>query len=129
MQKMRSKLVGVVTYIKVQAFELQARALRMAGITNPNTEIDFFDVYSCFPIAVEIACDELGIDFQTLGKPLTVTGGLPFHGGPGNNYVGHSICKMIEVLRHEKAKKTGCHGFSNGKWWIYNKTCIWCLLD
>eukprot|EP00943_MAST-04B_sp_MAST-4B-sp1_P008317 g8317.t1 len=80
-------------------------ALRMAGITNPNTEIDFFDVYSCFPIAVEIACDELGIDFQTLGKPLTVTGGLPFHGGPGNNYVGHSICKMIEVLRHEKAKK------------------------
>ena len=37
---------------------------------------------------MEVACDELGIDFQSLNKPLTVTGGLPFHGGPGNNYVG-----------------------------------------
>ena len=82
-------------------------ALRMAGISNPNTEIDFFDIYSCFPVAVEVACDELGIDFQSLNKPLTVTGGLPFHGGPGNNYVGHSICKMIDVLRNAKVKHNG----------------------
>ncbi|MDQ1373485.1 MAG: acetyl-CoA C-acetyltransferase, partial [Actinomycetota bacterium] len=30
---------------------------------------------------------------------LTVTGGLCFAGGPGNNYVTHSIASMVEVLR------------------------------
>ena len=30
---------------------------------------------------------------------LTVTGGLAFRGGPGNNYVSHSICAVVERLR------------------------------
>ena len=29
-------------------------ALSMAGIDDPNTQIDFFDVYSCFPVAVQV---------------------------------------------------------------------------
>lgn len=31
--------------------------------------------------------------------PLTVTGGLTFAGGPGNNYVSHSLAAMVERLR------------------------------
>ena len=45
---------------------------------------------------------EAGLDGEILksrGVPLTVTGGLPYHGGPGNAYVVHSIAKMVETLR------------------------------
>ena len=51
-----------------------------------------FDLYSCFPSAVEIACQEMGIA-EDDPRGLTVTGGLPYFGGPGNNYVTHSICR------------------------------------
>jgi acetyl-CoA C-acetyltransferase len=54
------------------------------------------DVYSCFPSAVEIAADEIGLPPD---RPLTVTGGLSFAGGPWNNYVSHSIATMCERLR------------------------------
>ena len=47
-----------------------------------------FDLYSCFPSAVEVAMDALGLRGRRGAdeRPLTVTGGLSFHGGPGNNW-------------------------------------------
>jgi acetyl-CoA C-acetyltransferase len=60
--------------------------------------LDFVDLYSCFPSAVQIAARELGLD-ET--GPLTVTGGLTFGGGPLNNYVMHSIARMVELLREQ----------------------------
>jgi acetyl-CoA C-acetyltransferase len=54
------------------------------------------DLYSCFPSAVQIGAAELGL---SLDRPLTVTGGLCFAGGPGNNYVTHSIASMTDTLR------------------------------
>jgi acetyl-CoA C-acetyltransferase len=33
------------------------------------------------------------------GRPLTVTGGLSFFGGPGNNYVTHSVGAMVDACR------------------------------
>ncbi|MDP1821368.1 MAG: acetyl-CoA acetyltransferase [Acidimicrobiales bacterium] len=54
------------------------------------------DLYSCFPSAVQIAAAELGLDIE---RPLTVTGGLSFAGGPWNNYVTHSIAAMAGLLR------------------------------
>lgn len=54
------------------------------------------DLYSCFPSAVQIAAAELGL---SLDRDLTVTGGLCFAGGPGNNYVTHSIASMVDRLR------------------------------
>ena len=72
------------------------RAFAMAGITLD--EIAFFDLYSCFPSAVQIGRDMLGIPHDD-PRPLTVTGGLPYFGGAGNNYVGHSIAAMVEKLR------------------------------
>ena len=56
------------------------------------------DIYSCFPSAVQTACVELGLGDRP-GRELTQTGGLPYHGGPGNNFALHSIGAMVEKLR------------------------------
>lgn len=71
--------------------------LSQAGVAVP--DIALFDIYSCFGSAVQIACDELGIG-ATDPRGLTVTGGLPFFGGPGNNYVTHAIAEMVTRLRN-----------------------------
>lgn len=72
------------------------RALAMAG--RSIDEVAHLDLYSCFPSAVQIARDELGID-RSDPRPLTITGGLPFHGGAGNNYVMNSIAAMADTVR------------------------------
>lgn len=56
------------------------------------------DLYSCFPSAVQIAAAELGLP---IARPLTVTGGLSFAGGPWSNYVTHAIAAMTNVLRSD----------------------------
>jgi acetyl-CoA C-acetyltransferase len=72
------------------------KALDMAGRTLD--DIRFFDLYSCFPSAVAIGCREIGL-LEDDPRGLTVTGGLPYFGGPGNNYVTHSISEMMRQLR------------------------------
>ena len=66
-------------------------------------EIDVFDCYSCFPIAVELIMQHLGLE-PNENRPLTTTGGLPFFGGAGNNYSMHAIASMVELLRKKKRK-------------------------
>jgi len=61
-------------------------------------EITCMDIYSCFPIAVFAACEAMGIDIHD-PRDLTLTGGLPFFGGPGNNYAMHSIVNVVKRLR------------------------------
>lgn len=61
-------------------------------------EISHFDLYSCFPSAVEVACDAIGLA-PLDPRGVTVTGGLPFFGGPGNNYSLHAIAQTVDVLR------------------------------
>lgn len=56
------------------------------------------DLYSCFPSAVQIAADELGLGTD---RDLTVTGGMGFAGGPWNNYATHGIATMVDRLRAE----------------------------
>lgn len=73
------------------------RALEKAG--RDATDMAVFDLYSCFPCAVFSSTQALGIDPETETRPLTVTGGLPFFGGPGNNYSLHGIASMAERLR------------------------------
>ena len=70
-------------------------ALEAAGVTA--SELDFVELYSCFPVAVEVYAEALGIP---LARPdLTVTGGMPFAGGPLNNYVLQSTSRMGQLLR------------------------------
>lgn len=61
-------------------------------------DIDSLDVYSCFASAVQVACDALGLA-EDDPRGLTVTGGLPYFGGPGNNYVTHSIAEIMNRVR------------------------------
>ena len=86
-------------------------ALDMAG--KKVADIDAFDLYSCFPSAVEVAMKEIGIP-EDDRRPISVTGGLPFFGGPGNNYVTHSIAEMVNVVR----RKPGSFGMvtANGNY-------------
>ncbi len=73
-----------------------AEALRCAG--SSIDDVDHLDLYSCFASSVHLACDALGIAPDD-PRGLTVTGGLPFSGGAGSNYVLHSIATMTDVLR------------------------------
>lgn len=70
-------------------------ALQAAG--TKATDIAVFDLYSCFPCAVLLASEALQLDWRKT-EP-TVTGGLPFFGGPGNSYSLHAIGTMAERLR------------------------------
>lgn len=72
------------------------QALANAGKTA--ADIDVFDFYSCFPIAVFNVIEGLGIAPND-PRGLTVTGGLPFFGGAGNNYSMHAIAQMAAKLR------------------------------
>lgn len=66
-------------------------------------EIAFFDFYSCFPVMPFLTQHVLGIP-DSDPRPRTLTGGLPFFGGPGNNYVMHSIAEVVERCRREPDK-------------------------
>lgn len=83
------------------------------------SDVALFDIYSCFPSAVEIACREIGIP-EDDPRPLTVTGGLPYFGGPGNNYVMHSIVSMMERLR----EKSGAFGLVTANGWFLTKHAV-----
>ncbi len=73
-----------------------ARVLELAGLGID--DVDYVDLYSCFPSAVQVAAAELGLSVDDSARPLTVTGGLTFAGGPWSNYVMHSIATMAELL-------------------------------
>jgi acetyl-CoA C-acetyltransferase len=59
-------------------------------------DISVVDLYSCFPSAVQLGAQSLGLDIES---QLTRTGGLPFAGGPWNNYVMHAIATVMDDLR------------------------------
>lgn len=89
-------------------------ALRNAGLDV--AEIDRFDFYSCFPVAVEMACEMLGIGIDD-PRGFTVTGGLPYAGGPASAYTLHSLAEMAGTL----AKNPGQKGLVTGNGWYLTK--------
>ncbi len=103
------------SFVESPAMKLAGdQALSGAGATI--SDIDFVDFYSCFPSAVEVACESLNIS-ETDPRGLTVTGGLPFFGGPGNNYSTHAIASMMERLR----EKPGAKGLVTANGWYLTK--------
>lgn len=79
-------------------------------------EVDYLDLYSCFPVAVELGCEAYGVA-EDDPRGLTVTGGLPYAGGPGNNYPMHSLARTIERLRAHP----GAKGLITGNGWYVTK--------
>ncbi|MGI8793003.1 MAG: acetyl-CoA acetyltransferase, partial [Acidimicrobiales bacterium] len=93
-------------------------ALELAGIGID--DIAHLDLYSCFPSAVQFAADAFGLDAWDESRVPTVTGGLTFAGGPGNNYVTHSIAAMAERLR----ANPGDLGLVNANGWYATKHSV-----
>ena len=77
----------------------------LAGAGVGIDDVAHLDLYSCFASSLGFALDALGLDQARFGaggeRSLTVTGGLPYHGGPGSNYMTHSVAAMAERLRQE----------------------------
>ena len=81
------------------------------------------DLYSCFASSVCFALDGLGMA-EDDGRGVTQTGGLPYHGGPGSNYMTHSIAAMVETLRlenpgsywHGERRGDACRSTCYGVW-------------
>ena len=95
-------------------------ALAAAGIAVD--DVARFDLYSCFPSAVQVAMRALKIADDD-PRPLTVTGGLGFAGGPVNNYPTHAIARMVEVLRGDPTS-FGCTTALG--WYISKHACgVW----
>ena len=143
-----------------RSFGIHELGMRVTAAANVQIDrISHFDVYSCFPSAVMIAAQELGIDGYTTHRSsdahsrpvqsrteaagearsqesphgeaervskhklhtkrrrplLTQTGGLPYHGGPGNNYATHSIAAMVQTLRRAShGDSAASHSDSDG---------------
>ena len=81
----------------------------LAGAGIGADDVAHFDLYSCFASSVCFALDALGIGEDDT-RALTQTGGLPYHGGPGSNYMTHSLAAMVETLRGEP----GSFGVTSG---------------
>jgi acetyl-CoA C-acetyltransferase len=90
------------------------RALEMAGVGVG--DLATIDLYSCFPIPVFNICDGLGLAPDD-PRGLTVTGGLPFFGGAGNNYSMHAIAETVQRARADP----GTFGFVGANGGIMGK--------
>ncbi|MFN7176718.1 MAG: acetyl-CoA acetyltransferase [Thermaurantiacus sp.] len=97
-----------------------AHALAEAGITA--AELAHIDLYSCFPSAVEIAADMIGLAHDD-PRGLTLTGGLPYFGGPGNNYSMHGIAEV--AARCRAAPGTYGFVFANGGYLTKHSFGVW----
>ena len=90
------------TFARTPAIEIGGkRALELAGLGIDDVAI--VDLYSCFPSAVQLGAQSLGLSITE--RQLTRTGGLPFAGGPWNNYVMHAIATVVTDLRAQPGEK------------------------
>jgi acetyl-CoA C-acetyltransferase len=76
--------------------------LMQAGLKLEN--IDLFDIYSCFPSMVQILLNEIGLSIDD-PRDFTITGGLPYFGGPMSNYSMHAIATAVDLIRKDPSKK------------------------
>ncbi|TAM65211.1 acetyl-CoA acetyltransferase [Mycobacterium sp.] len=92
-------------------------ALEVAGLRLD--DIGFFDFYSCFPIAVSNITETLGLSPDD-PRGLTLTGGLPFFGGAGNNYSMHAIAEAVGRVR----SKPGSYALVSANGGVVSKTSV-----
>jgi acetyl-CoA C-acetyltransferase len=112
----RSPALGAAGRALFEAASAAAGARATVGVD----DLEWLDVYSCFPSAVEMATEALGINPDG-HRGLTVTGGLPYFGGPGNNYTTHAIATLTDHLRDGSP---GCLGMATGVGWFVTKHAL-----
>ncbi|MCC6708611.1 MAG: hypothetical protein IT492_13730 [Gammaproteobacteria bacterium] len=105
-------------YTRSPALEQAAdKAQRRAGLAADDVEC--FDLYSCFPCAVTVARNTLGLTDDDR-RPLTLTGGLGFFGGPGSNYALHGVATMAESLAAGRYRS----GMTTALGWFMHKYAV-----
>ena len=79
-----------------------------------------YDLYSCFPAAVKMFSKSLELGSEI---PKTITGSMPYAGGPLNSFVIHSTVKMIQKIRALEVR----HGLVTGVSGMMTKQsfCVW----
>ncbi|AFM18975.1 hypothetical protein Mycch_4261 [Mycolicibacterium chubuense NBB4] len=92
-------------------------ALRVAGLGV--ADIATFDLYSCFPFPVFVICEALGLSGDD-PRGHTLTGGLPYFGGPGNSYSVHGIAETVAQMRD----RPGRFGFVGANGGIMSKYSV-----
>jgi acetyl-CoA C-acetyltransferase len=97
----------------------QAAAKAQARAHVRAEDIECFDLYSCFPCAVSVARRELRLDDGD-PRPLTLTGGLGFFGGPGSNYALHGIATMAETIASGRYRS----GMTTALGWFMHKYAV-----
>jgi acetyl-CoA C-acetyltransferase len=104
---------------------LWAAAGQAAGRSVGLDDVEVLDLYSCFPSAVELACEALGLATDD-ARGLTRTGGLPYFGGPGNNYTTHGIAAVTDALRAAGPTSDGRPrlGLATGLGWFVTKHAL-----
>ncbi len=113
-------------FVSERADFSQSPAIRAAGravLDHAGLTIDdvaHVDLYSCFPSAVQIAADALDLPVDDPERPLSVTGGLTFAGGPGNAYGSHAIATMVPILRADPTST----GLSTSLGWYATKHAV-----
>lgn len=73
----------------------------LARVGKAMADMRYIDFYSCFAIPVFNQCDHFGLGADD-PRGLTLTGGLPFFGGAGNNYSAHAIAEAAECVRADR---------------------------
>jgi len=102
-------------FVSERGFLHDSPALTCAGdalasiVGRPLREFEIVDLYACFPFAVQVQANALGI---LPGADLTLTGGMRFGGGPWNNYATHMIANLVERVRETPEAMAVCS--SNG---------------
>ena len=83
-------------------------------------KLDAYDLYSCFPAAITMLSTTLELDRQIT---KTITGSMPYAGGPLNSFVLHSTVKMIQKIRTMQVS----YGLVTGVSGMMTKQsfCIW----
>jgi acetyl-CoA C-acetyltransferase len=81
-------------------------ALSRAGVEL--ADIEAFDLYSCFPSSIRLGCDALGLAIDD-PRGLTVTGGLPYAGGPASGYMMHAIASAFDSVGRTMVTGVGMH--------------------
>lgn len=121
----RRRELGRSPAIAAAGSALFAAASEAAGRSVTVDDLSTMDLYSCFPSAVEAATEALGIAHDD-PRGLTTTGGLPYFGGPGNNYTTHGIATVCERLRQDGPDPTASPrlGLATGLGWYITKHAL-----
>jgi acetyl-CoA C-acetyltransferase len=81
--------------------EKAGRAI-LDNIGGAATDLDFIELYSCFPVASEIYAAALGLPATA---EWSFTGSMPFAGGPFNSFVLHATAQLAHLLRRRSGSR------------------------